>query len=397
MISWIMYAICTSALLGGAAALLDGMSAVLQERRRLLWAAAIVLSVSVGLGVPALAGRAESARHYARSSDALLRADVAASAIDGRRNRGDRAWATAWLVSSLLVLGSLIVSRVRLGSLRRENPTRTIAGFHLSVGGRVGPAVAGVFAPVILLPSWMRELKRRDRRLIVAHEIEHVRAADQALWFMAWVAIMLMPWNVALWWQCRRLQLSIEYDCDRRVLRRHPSVRDYSGTLISSAMLRMTRHGSCLGLGGMTMLERRITHMTKPTIRHARRTFAFGVLAASLIAAALLFERPTPPRLFLGASVAPLPSAPSAPVRYGSVAGQVFDAEGRVVSGVRVSVRGSPAYTFSNSSGRFLFMALAPGRHTLVFSADGFPEKEVGAVSVDDGRTTELRVVLSAD
>jgi bla regulator protein blaR1 len=397
MISWIVYAICTGALIGGAAALLDGMSAILQARRRMLWVAAIVLSVSIGVGVPALDTRTEATRQLPRSAEGLLHVDAVVSGTEGQNNRGDRALATAWVLSSLLVLGCLIVAGVRLAALRRANPTRFIAGFRLSVGGSVGPAVAGVIAPVILLPSWMRELKRGERRLIVAHEIEHVRAADQALWFLASVAIMLMPWNVALWWQVRRLRLAIEYDCDRRVLRRHPSVRDYSGTLISSAMLRLTRDGSSLGLGGMTMLERRITQMTKPNHRRGGGTLVFRVLAASFIAAAMLLERPSPPRLFLGASIAPLPSVASAHHRYGSVAGHVVDTDGRDAGGVRVSVRGSAVYTFSNSSGRFLFMAIAPGRHTLVFSGDGSHDKVVEGVIVDDGRTTQLRVVLSAD
>ena len=32
------------------------------------------------------------------------------------------------------------------------------------------------------------------------------------------MAVVLMPWNLPLWWQWRRLRFAIEVDCDARVL-----------------------------------------------------------------------------------------------------------------------------------------------------------------------------------
>jgi beta-lactamase regulating signal transducer with metallopeptidase domain len=97
----------------------------------------------------------------------------------------------------------------------------------------VGPAAVGVWSPRILLPRWWRELSCEERRLVVRHEHEHLRARDPLTLAGAIATAVLFPWNAPLWWMLRRLRLAIEIDCDARVLRAAPDVRVYASLLIA--------------------------------------------------------------------------------------------------------------------------------------------------------------------
>lgn len=112
------------------------------------------------------------------------------------------------------------------------------AGSRPRIAGQIaddrGPAVVGIRRPVVVMPSWIPELEDRLLlRLVFLHEREHERAGDHRLFAAAVAAVVLMPWNVFLWWQVSRLRLAVEFDCDRRVLERGESPRDYADALIT--------------------------------------------------------------------------------------------------------------------------------------------------------------------
>src|SRR5690606_4466081 len=56
-----------------------------------------------------------------------------------------------------------------------------------------GPAVLGFFPGVIVLPRWS---SAGDRRLMLTHEAEHLRAADPTLLLTAHLMVALFPWNL---------------------------------------------------------------------------------------------------------------------------------------------------------------------------------------------------------
>jgi len=55
--------------------------------------------------------------------------------------------------------------------------------------------------------------------MVIAHEQSHLAAHDPLLLIVALFLLVLMPWNLPLWWQLHRLRYAIEVDCDSRVLR----------------------------------------------------------------------------------------------------------------------------------------------------------------------------------
>ena len=106
-------------------------------------------------------------------------------------------------------------------------------------------------------------LSEPERRLMIAHEREHLAAHDGRAVTMALCAIALMPWNVALWQLVRRLRLAVELDCDSRVLRATPDVKQYGVLLLEVA--RHTPTGSAMVAALVerpSALRRRIEAMT---------------------------------------------------------------------------------------------------------------------------------------
>src|SRR5690606_19455117 len=124
----------------------------------------------------------------------------------------------AWLGSSALLLLALLVAPLHFGRTIRRLETRTIDADRVVLAERLGPAVYGFLAPRIILPKWLADGDAALRKLVLAHEREHIAARDQMILLGALLLVAAMPWNPALWWQLRRLRAAIEVDCDARVL-----------------------------------------------------------------------------------------------------------------------------------------------------------------------------------
>lgn len=149
-----------------------------------------------------------------------------------------------------------------------------------------GPAVVGFRRSVVVMPKWIPELEDRLLRLVFLHEREHQRAGDHRLFAAAVTALVLMPWNLFVWWQVSRLRLAIEFDCDRRVLRRGESPRDYADALITVGS-RVS--GSLLSAAAFAerkpAVERRLRRMTEPlaSMRLLRTLGASGVAMVAVL------------------------------------------------------------------------------------------------------------------
>ena len=142
----------------------------------------------------------------------------------------------------------------------------------------VGPAVFGIVKPCIVLPRWLAEQESNLRSLVLQHEREHLAARDHLLLIASLAIVASMPWNLALWWQLKRLRTAIEMDCDARVLRHGVDPRDYSEALFTVGQRPV---GIPLGAVALTEpvseLERRIRTMMEKT-----RRFSIAILGSRL-------------------------------------------------------------------------------------------------------------------
>ena len=207
----------------------------------------------------------------------------------------NRAWRTVsvglvvWSAISVLWVAGVI----QLARRGRGAGSTVVDGVPVVVTDRIGPATAGLWRARVLVPRWVLALPQAQRRYVVRHEEEHWRAHDAHLLFVLSLTLILLPWSVALWWQLRRLRLAVEMDCDRRVVRSLGDASAYGALLlkVATAASRGPRLQPAL-LGGVGMLERRLTALLAPTpLRQAHRIL-LPVLALALLVLVLALPHP---------------------------------------------------------------------------------------------------------
>ena len=133
-----------------------------------------------------------------------------------------------WFVLSSGMLLLLALRSVWLLSHQRRWQKTTLLGTPVFLSGGIGPCVAGLLRPRIVMPVWLQLIPAQQQALLLAHEQCRLRARDPQLLALAYALILLMPWNVPLWWQLHRLRFAIEVDCDARMLAHGHALRDYA-------------------------------------------------------------------------------------------------------------------------------------------------------------------------
>jgi hypothetical protein len=224
-----------------------------------------------------------------------------------------------WLIASGLLLIVAVTNAMRVsdvvgssrGNQRDPRTPTVIDGVPVVITDTAGPATVGVVRSRVLVPRWVLGLPGPQRKYVVRHEEEHRRAHDARLLFAASLPLLLAPWNLALWWELRRLSLAVEMDCDNRVVAALGNPNAYGDLLVKVAQAanRGPRlQPAFLGIGS---LERRLTLLLAPTpLRHAQR-FLVPALAFVLLLAVLAIPHPVLPNhqhSLMMASTTPAPS-----------------------------------------------------------------------------------------
>ena len=231
MAAWMAYALVMSLLIGIAALFAERLARVAKLQTRGVWIAALLLSLLLPLSL---------AWKDARTSPQQARTELVALASEGPRPMHAQSpivWiggATAaspvrripdqwlvrgWIIATGLVLGSLLLGQWQLRRRLRDSRAGLLADASVTITDDIGPAVMGIFRPQILIPRWLLLADSSTQQIALAHEREHLRSHDVRIFCAAALVVALLPWNLPLWWQLRRLRFSMEVDCDARVLR----------------------------------------------------------------------------------------------------------------------------------------------------------------------------------
>ena len=136
-----------------------------------------------------------------------------------------------WLMLSAGMLMLLVLRGIWLLSHQHRWQKTTLLGTQVYLSGGIGPCVAGWLRPRIVMPVWLSLIAPQQQALLLAHEQCRLAARDPQLLALAHALIVLMPWNVPLWWQLHRLRFAIEVDADARMLAQGHAVRDYATAL----------------------------------------------------------------------------------------------------------------------------------------------------------------------
>jgi TonB family protein len=297
----IAYATLVSAALASAAAVAELLLRALNKPVRWAWAGALALVIPV-TGWVMLAPRANDVASPVATilsptlvPDRAAIEQASAPVVYPWLDTSDRVLGWVWLGASLLLLLAIAAGQSQLVRARRRARPDRVHGHRVLITEDLGPAVAGLSEPVVLLPRWVVALDDASQRLLLAHEVEHARSRDTSLLLGGAMVAALLPWNPVVWWLTWRLRVAVELDCDRRVLAANPSIRQYVDLLLLAAgKNRLAARLFAAHFGEYNSdLERRICAMTETRLR-LRPVLATTAISALLLAVACEAPRPDP-------------------------------------------------------------------------------------------------------
>jgi TonB family protein len=222
-------------------------------------------------------------------------------------------------------------------------------------------ATVGVFRPRVLLPAQAGGWNDDRVRVVLCHELAHIRRHDWIVQMSAEVLRIVFWFNPLFHAACGRLRRESEQACDDEVLGSGVRAQDYAAHLL--ALARSCRRASLTWAGATPMarpstLERRFAAMLNPALNRTPPSRRALVLTAVLVLAVTL------PAAAFRARQAPLP-----------LAGSVYDTTGAVLPAVALTVeddRQNKWQAETDASGHFEFPQLQAGRYVLEASLPGF-------------------------
>ena len=203
-------------------------------------------------------------------------------------------WNKAMLVLLLWGAASALLVAVAVYRARKQRRgPEFIDGVPVVVTDKLGPATAGFWRARVLIPHWALALPRGERHYIVQHEEEHRKAHDGRVLFIASLALVIVPWNLGMWWLVRRLALAIEMDCDQRVVSTLGEPKKYATLLLDVAQFGGRGPRLQPGfIGGAGALEQRLRALVTPTSHSP--TYRYLVLAAAIVLLIAVLSVPHP-------------------------------------------------------------------------------------------------------
>ncbi|HWV15783.1 MAG TPA: M56 family metallopeptidase [Cellvibrio sp.] len=306
MLTWIIYVMFVSLLLGIAALAAERRAHLRRKSSRWYWMFAIIASLliptviaSVSIQIPAIfsqqisqdmvALKEVTSRHLSPLSW------ISPHTAHQNKYRGfDPFIKQIWWGLSTILLCGLVASGGYLLWRKRQWKKTSLLETPVLVSDDIGPAVVGLINPQIVIPTWVMESPLPQQRAVIAHEQSHLDAGDPLLLTLALSLLVFMPWNLPLWWQLRRLRFAIEVDCDARVLRQGQSITNYGETLIAVGQRQSGYVGSVAGMSeSKSSLEKRIKIMvTKPAKWWRLSAIFFGIMSLGFVAIAAQVSPP---------------------------------------------------------------------------------------------------------
>ena len=171
------------------------------------------------------------------------------------------------------------------GTLGIARPVRIFVDVTAAV-----PMTWGFVRPVVVLPRVATSWDNEQLRIVLLHELGHVRARDWVFNLIGRVVCALYWFHPGVWWVARGLRDDCELACDDRVIAAGVRRSDYAELLVSAATaLRSARADAepALALSERRGLRARLTAVldTRHDVRPLRRGWATVAAAATLAVA----------------------------------------------------------------------------------------------------------------
>jgi beta-lactamase regulating signal transducer with metallopeptidase domain len=218
----------------------------------LLWLVVLVKPLLTLAGVSLVPVRLPASAPVRVTSDINSRVTgngPASRAEEISRSRNPAAAVAAiWLAGVALALGRTVYDRLRLRRIvaqsRTASPRLLEAFARARVGAQLprldvrvsdaldGPAIGGVFRPVILIPAWM-DTGADDHQLdwALRHELRHATAHDTTAIALRELSLIAFWFHPLIWLAARRWESATELACDRDVVTSDAEAVDYADAL----------------------------------------------------------------------------------------------------------------------------------------------------------------------
>ncbi|MCI0433994.1 MAG: M56 family metallopeptidase [Gemmatimonadetes bacterium] len=295
--AWIVYAMVVSALFAFAAWTAEAALRAVGGSVRRVWLVSMVMSAAIPVAVWLRPSSWEAGGTALPAAGFIPLAPVGTIASSGPGILPiDTITAGVWILLTGAMSFWITAGMARLLESRGSWRRTVVWGESVWVTPDVGPGVFGLGRGEIVMPRWALELDRSVQRLMLMHEREHLRAGDVRLAAAGLLLLLIFPWNLALWWQFRRLREAVEVDCDRRVLGLDPDAHAYGSLLIEVGRRRSLPKLALAFAEPESFLERRLRLITAKAGRHGRRSMLFGASALLVAGVAVCTRDPLAPR-----------------------------------------------------------------------------------------------------
>ena len=217
----------------------------------------------------------------------------------------------------------------------------------------------GFLSPKVILPRTAQDWTDARIRVVVSHELAHIKRGDWLIQMLAEVLRAACWYNPLMWIACRRLRLESEQATDDAVLHNGITGSEYAEHLLELART-FARHRPWVpapAIARPSSLERRVSAMLNTRIDRApiTRQMRAGIIAA-LFAVAV--------------------AVASAQGAFSTFSGTVFDPLNGYLPGVTMTLTntqsGAKHEIKSDRTGHFEFVGLPPGSYSLQAVTPGF-------------------------
>jgi TonB family protein len=306
-----------------------------------------------------------------------------------------------WVAGAVFSVSALAIGLARLSRMasaaRRldRGPWLAIAAdICRSIGPRRGVTLLqsnhpsllvtwGVARPRIILPAGAADWPLDRVRVVLHHELAHVRRGDWTAQMLAESLRAVFWFNPLLWIACRRLRDESERACDDAVLNGGVAPADYASHLVDlarsfSAMRRAST--PALAMARPSTLEGRVSAMLNSRLN--RRPLTHATRMATLAALVALT----------------IPIAVAAQNRFSTLSGTVTDQTNGYLPDTKLALANkstSARYEVrTDHAGHFEFVGLPPGDYQLEIKQIGFATytDTVTMSGVDVNRNIQLQV-----
>lgn len=307
-----------------------------------------------------------------------------------------------WLAGVAVVLGRLGAGHLRLWlaagrAVRIDSPDWS--ALIAPIGRRLGlrrpvalletsetdvPLTYGLFRATVLLPRSAAEWDIERRRVVLLHELIHVRRRDPLLHAAARLASALYWFHPLAWLAVARLQREQERSCDDAAVRAGAGRSDYARHLVDLARSLMPAGAgsAALAMAVSGGLEPRVHALLDP---HRKRNAPGRRICLAAAAAAICVTLPL-------AALRAQDSKASA-----SLGGSVYHASGAAIPGARIlleNVDGSNVEVArSGADGTYSLSAIPAGTYKMHAGAAGLAEMQKTLV-LAPGAVQQLNIIL---